>query len=106
YTNDNDVENRPLNGNASWTAAGSSGTSSGAVSYDGSGKRVFWSATGVSAGGAVRTVCEIYFYGIGGQKLATYGCNYNDFSGGDGQFNWSEKNRNVYFAGKPVQLNG
>jgi RHS repeat-associated protein len=99
YTDNNDVESRPL------AAAG------GRVSYDGSGSRVFWTGTTSYQSGTdwvTRTVCEIYLYGIAGQKLATYTCGYNDDYqvGDDGSFFWSEKNRNVYFAGKPVQLNG
>ena len=58
--------------------------------------------------GAMVTVCEIYLYGITGRKLATYSCGYHDNydDGGDGTFWWLEKNRNVYFAGQPVELEG
>jgi RHS repeat-associated protein len=52
------------------------------------------------------TTCEFYFYGITGQKLATYTCAYADYDEGDGRFYISLKNRNEYFAGTPLKLNG
>jgi RHS repeat-associated protein len=87
-----DVENRrlsPAGDFAGWT-------------YDPSGKRVFGEKArwhGVS-----QTTCELYFYGITGQKLATYSCGYNDQDGGDHTFFYRAKTRNVYFAGKLVQV--
>ena len=97
-----DVENRPLT-----TTVLNGG---GAATYDGSGKRVFAEALAnvMDGSGAMVTVCEIYLYGITGRKLATYSCGYHDNydDGGDGTFWWLEKNRNVYFAGQPVELEG
>ena len=52
------------------------------------------------------TKCEVHFYGITGQKLASYSCGYHDAEGGDGTFYWSLKGYNVYFAGHLVQSNG
>ena len=48
----------------------------------------------------------MHFYGITGQKLASYSCGYHDAEGGDGTFYWSLKGYNVYFAGHLVQSNG
>ena len=98
-----DVENRrllpPAGDFAGWT-------------YDPSGKRVFAetgkgqirAAPGVRMSGADRTTCELYFYAITGQRLATYTCGYNDMEGGDGTFWYRAKTRNVYFEGKLVQV--
>jgi RHS repeat-associated protein len=72
--------------------------------YDGSGKRVFAKTPG--NGTTVATTCEIYFYGITGQKLTTYQCGYNDGTGGNGQFWYQVKSRNVYFGGKLMRSAG
>jgi RHS repeat-associated protein len=111
YTDNNDVEGRPLTGSVKWTGGGGPVNVNGRVTYDASGKRVFWSGSVSMPSGTswvTRTACEIYLYGITGQKLATYSCVYNDnWDAGDhGEFSWGEENRNIYFGGKPVQLNG
>ena len=53
------------------------------------------------------TTCEIYFYGITGQKLATYTC---QLRGPGKRREWELHvhlaGRNEYFAGKPIKLNG
>ena len=76
--------------------------------YDPWGKRVGWrfpGSTGI-VGADPETKCEVHFYGITGQKLASYSCGYHDAEGGDGTFYWSLKGYNVYFAGHLVQSNG
>jgi YD repeat-containing protein len=72
--------------------------------YDPSGKRVFAKTPG--NGTTVATTCEIYFYGITGQRLVTYQCGYNDQTGGNGQFWYQVKSRNVYFGGKLMRSGG
>jgi RHS repeat-associated protein len=47
--------------------------------------------------------CEIYFYGITGQRLTTYTCGYN---ASDGSFWWDFKGQNLYFGGKLLRSNG
>jgi RHS repeat-associated protein len=92
-----DVENRSL-------TAAAGGVAGGNASYDQSGKRVWWEDDAPVH--TWDTSCEVYFYGITGQKLATYTCGY-DYVEDDGRyFWWRLKGRNVYFAGKPVSLNG
>jgi hypothetical protein len=67
------------------------------------GKRVFAKTPG--NGTTVATACEIYFY-AGGQKLVTFQCGYNDQTGGNGQFWYQVKSRNVYFGGKLMRSAG
>ena len=76
------------------------------LSYDPSGKRIFKETPRDSMNPNSQTTCEMYFYGITGQKLATYGCHYNDQENGDGNFYADLLGRNEYFAGKPIKLNG
>jgi RHS repeat-associated protein len=79
----------------------------GTWSYDGKGKRIFWYVAGVLTYNAnPPTTCEIYFYGIGGQKLATYSCGYDDQTGGTGNFWWQMKDKNLYFLGKLIKAAG
>ena len=89
-----DVENRltqpPPGGFAGW-------------SYDPKGKRVLAETLKSSSS---NTTCEIYFYGITGQKLATYTCNYADQTGGNGSFFITVKSRNLYFGGKLMRSAG
>ena len=76
--------------------------------YDPWGKRVGWRfprSTGI-VGADPETKCEVHFYGITGQKLASYSCGYHDAEGADGTFYWSLKGYNVHFAGHLVQSNG
>ena len=76
-----DVENRLLQaGVPQWT-------------YDPKGKRVFSQAG---------STCEIYFYGITGQKLVTYTCSYEG-QNNSGPFRYVAKSRNVYFGGKMMR---
>ena len=82
--------------------------SDGNYVYDPWGKRVGWRfprSTGI-VGSDPETKCEVHFYGITGQKLASYSCGYHDAEGGDGTFYWSLKGYNVHFAGHLVQSNG
>jgi RHS repeat-associated protein len=72
--------------------------------YDPSGKRVFAKTPG--NGTTMATTCELYFYGITGQKLTTFQCGYNDQTGGIGQFWYQVKSRNVYFGGKLMRSAG
>lgn len=72
-------------------------------SYDPKGKRVFAETV---RGGAADTTCEIYFYGITGEKLGAYTCWYNDHYPGDQLFYYSAKSLNVSFGGKPMRLSG
>ena len=74
-------------------------------SYDPNGKRIFQKSPNWQNPGT-RTACEVYFYAITGQKLATYGCHYNDDGDGDGSFNIGLNSRNEYFGGNPLKLNG
>ena len=75
--------------------------------YDPWGKRVGWRQPGYTGQFVNQeTQCEVHFYGITGQKLASYSCGYHDAEGGDGTFYWSLKGYNVYFAGHLVQSNG
>ena len=102
-----DVENR-LTATIRSPAQGEYYGSDGSYVYDPWGKRVGWRfprSTGI-AGSDPETKCEVHFYGITGQKLASYSCGYHDAEGGDGTFYWSLKGYNVYFAGHLVQSNG
>ena len=87
-----DVENRLM---------GSQSGGWGQWTYDAGGKRVFAKTPG--NGTTVATRCEIYFYGITGQKLVTLTCAYNDVSGGDGSFSYAVGGRNLYFKGKMIR---
>lgn len=91
-----DVENRSM--------IAAAGGLSGNVSYDHAGKRVWWESGAPPNGG--NSTCEIYFYGITGQRLATYSCGYTWHEGTGHVFSWSIKNRNMYFAGRPASLAG
>src|SRR2546425_11549280 len=62
-----DVENRAI--------TASPGASMGNVTYDQDGKRIWWESGPPPNGGS--SMCEVYFYGITGQKLVTYSCGYN-----------------------------
>ncbi len=73
-------------------------------SYSPSGKRVFAKTPG--NGTTVATTCEIYFYGITGQRLATFQCGYHDQTGGNGQFWYQVENRNLYFGQKLMRSAG
>ena len=102
-----DVENR-LTTTIRSPAKGEYYGSDGSYVYDPWGKRVGWRfprSTGI-VGADPETKCEVHFYGITGQKLASYSCGYHDAEGGDGTFYWSLKGYNVYFAGHLVQSNG
>ena len=75
--------------------------------YDPWGKRIGWRQPGYTGQFVNQeTKCEVHFYGITGQKLASYSCGYHDAEGGDGTFYWSLKGYNVYLAGHLVQSNG
>jgi RHS repeat-associated protein len=77
-------------------------------SYDPGGKRIFKESPKIpgSPDPNAHATCEFYFYGITGQKLATYTCQYAEWDGGDGSFGATLASRNEYFAGKPLKLNG
>jgi hypothetical protein len=90
-----DVENRLLQTIQGWTGP--------IYTYDGSNKRVFayWPEQQTQNPPPVK--CEIYFYGITGQRLATYNCGYN---ASDGAFWWNVKGSNLYFGGKLLRSSG
>ena len=73
--------------------------------YDPWGKRVAWRDETVSETG-LETKCELYVYGISGQRVASYGCGYQAQDGGGSIFQWTLKGYNVYFAGHMIQSNG
>jgi RHS repeat-associated protein len=73
--------------------------------YDPWGKRVAWRDEAVSETG-LETKCELYIYGISGQRVASYGCGYQAQDGGGSVFQWTLKGYNVYFAGQMIQSNG
>ncbi len=73
--------------------------------YDPWGKRVAWRNEAVSESG-LEVKCELYVYGISGQRVASYGCGYQAQDGGSSVFQWTLKGYNVYFAGHMIQSNG
>ncbi len=73
--------------------------------YDPWGKRVAWRNEAVSESG-LEVKCELYIYGISGQRVASYGCGYQAQDGGGSVFQWTLKGYNVYFAGHMIQSNG
>ncbi|SPF43492.1 hypothetical protein SBA4_3040001 [Candidatus Sulfopaludibacter sp. SbA4] len=90
-----DVENRlihPQTSGAPW------------FTYDPRGKRVYMETPNLNTPPYnAATACEIYFYGITGQRLVTYSCSYNDGSGGDNTLYYYTKSRNLYFGGKLIR---
>jgi len=96
-----DVENRLLqatdtNGSTWWA-------------YDHRGKRVWYVWPTAGGPNSTQTTCEIYFYGITGQKLATYSCNFDDAGSNPNRtnaFSYWVKSRNLYFAGKLMRSAG
>ena len=90
-----DVENRPIHpqtSGAPW------------FTYDPRGKRVYMETPNLNTPPYNNaTACEIYFYGITGQRLVTYSCSYNDGSGGDNTLYYYTKSRNLYFGSKLIR---
>jgi len=86
-----DVENRMQQAPAAF----------GTFTYDHTGKRMF---AGPPVGGGVGATspCEIYFYGITGQRLATFSCTGNNL----GTLNYQVKSWNVYFGSKLMRSAG
>ena len=74
--------------------------------YDPWGKRVAWRHETDSSDTGLETKCELYIYGISGQRVASYGCGYQAQDGGGSVFQWTLKGYNVYFAGHMIQSNG
>jgi RHS repeat-associated protein len=91
YSLNFDVEDRPLNGYATMWKALQNAPEAGRVTYDPSGKKVFWLAEFPDPqGDEPQAKCEINFYGITGQKLAAYTCTYDqriEGGGNGGHFN-------------------
>ncbi len=79
---------------------------SGNYVYDPWGKRVAWRHETDSSDTGLETKCELYIYGISGQRVASYGCGYQAQDGGGSVFQWTLKGYNVYFAGHMIQSNG
>ncbi len=79
---------------------------SGNYVYDPWGKRVAWRHEMDSSDTGLETKCELYIYGISGQRVASYGCGYQAQDGGSSVFQWTLKGYNVYFAGHMIQSNG
>jgi len=97
-----DIENRLLPAQAPFST----------YTYDHAGKRVFAAPVTPSTIGS--TPCEIYFYGITGQRLATFSCtwSWSWISGSNQQyvapsfFTYQVKSWNVYFGGKLMRSAG
>jgi YD repeat-containing protein len=67
-----DIEDRPQNGNAEYTRDWNNQLYSGALGYDPSGKKVFWGRGDNGSGHSDPGSCEIYFYSITGQRMASF----------------------------------
>jgi RHS repeat-associated protein len=96
YPNTWDVENRLV--------ATANSTQATNYSYDPWGRRMWTEIPGQTDSQnnqLTNTTCEIYFYGVTGQKLETYSCSYTG-----GGFVSSLEGINVYFGKKLVQSKG
>src|SRR5207248_4382932 len=104
-----DVEDRPANGTAEmWgpIPGGGSYTTAGGLTYDHTGKKVFWKGSYQNGDmDADEYRCEIYFYGITGQKLARYKCWYGHPETG-GHFGLSVQDRTQHIGGELTTANG
>ncbi|SPF54400.1 hypothetical protein SBA4_6360001 [Candidatus Sulfopaludibacter sp. SbA4] len=97
-----DIENRLLPAQAPFST----------YTYDHAGKRVFAAPVTPSTIGS--TPCEIYFYGITGQRLATFSCTWSwSWIAGSNQqyvapafFYYQVKSWNVYFGSKLMRSSG
>jgi RHS repeat-associated protein len=108
YTLKWDAEDRPREGKAQvWAPWPPSST--GTVTYDHTGKKVFW------AGGSYNpspweefAACEVYFYGITGKKLARYQCKYdpNNENETGGNFGIWVADRTQHVGGQLTNWNG
>ena len=76
----------------------------GNVAYDHTGTKVFWAA-GVTESEQQFRGCEVYFYGITGQKLARYKCSYSPSEGGDGAFHLWQAQRTQHVGGQLTSWN-
>jgi RHS repeat-associated protein len=108
YTLKWDSEDRPREGKAQVWAPWPP-YSTGTVTYDHTGKKVFW------AGGSYNpspweefAACEVYFYGITGKKLARYQCRYeaNNENGDGGNFGMWVADRTQHIGGQLTRWNG
>jgi YD repeat-containing protein len=84
----------------------------GQLSYDPSGKKALWTATGQWShpDGSVDTMkCEVYFHSITGQRLARYSCNRTDWDDGSVRrtsFFTALVDRTQHIGGKLTSWNG
>jgi RHS repeat-associated protein len=96
YSNTWDVENRLV--------ATANSTQATNYSYDPWGRRMWEEIPGLrdsQNNQLTNTTCEIYFYGVTGQKLETYSCSYTG-----GGFVSSLEGINIYFGKKLLQSKG
>jgi RHS repeat-associated protein len=103
YADSYDVEDRPLNVRATmWSSS-----YIGKATYDHTGKKVFWIGDVMKDEQQIKG-CEVWFYGITGQKLARYTCEYapTEQGGNDRVFAMWLRDRTQHIGGQVTSWNG
>jgi RHS repeat-associated protein len=94
-----DEDDRPIQGKAEVERGIAGNLYNGTVTYEPSGKRVFWRGIGDGALGWPE-LCEMTFYGITGQRLARYRCKYDEIEPGVYRFGVSVIDRTQHIGGQ------